>query len=202
MSTKLVPILDNGHGGMINNIYQTAGKRSPKWSKGVLFEGMFNRWVVNRIIEELDRLDIPYYHISPELTDVSLSTRITRANKIYRKDRMTYLFSVHANAGGGVGVEGFTTKGNTLSDPIAEMFLANIELRMKEQRMRFDYSDGDRDKEANYYVLRKFIGRAFLLECGFMDNTKDYANLWDKEYLELIVSAIVEVIEKLYKEGI
>jgi len=202
MATKLVPILDNGHGGMINNIYQTPGKRSPKWSRGVLFEGMFNRWVINRIIEKLNRLDIPYYHVSPELEDVSLVVRMNRANKIYGKDRSTYLFSAHANAGGGVGVEGFTTKGTTKSDAIAEMFLANIELRMTEQKMRFDYSDGDRDKESNFYVLRKFIGRAFLLECGFMDSSKDYANLWDENYLSLIVDAIVEVMEKLYKEGI
>ncbi|MBK8888090.1 MAG: hypothetical protein IPN46_16750 [Saprospiraceae bacterium] len=45
-------ILDNGHGGVINGKYQTTGKRSPNWDKGVLFEGMFNRWVVNRIIEK------------------------------------------------------------------------------------------------------------------------------------------------------
>ena len=47
---NLIPIIDTGHGAMINGKYQTPGKRSPKWSKGVLYEGMFNKWVGNRII--------------------------------------------------------------------------------------------------------------------------------------------------------
>jgi N-acetylmuramoyl-L-alanine amidase len=84
-------ILDNGHGGVINNVYQTAGKRSPKWSKGVLLEGMFNRWVVNRIIEQLDRKQIPYYHICPEITDTTLEARKNRANKIYTANKNTYI---------------------------------------------------------------------------------------------------------------
>ena len=202
MATKYIPILDGGHGGMIDGVYQTPGKRSPKWSRGVLYEGMFNRWVVNRVIEKLDRNNIPYYHVSPELRDTSLPTRCSRANNIYRNKRNTYLFSIHANAGGGKGVEGFTTKGKTKSDAIGEIFLRNIEKRLDEQKMRFDYSDGDRDKEANFYVLRKFIGPAFLLESGFMDNSKDYHNLWDEQYLETLVNAIVEVMVHLYRNGI
>ena len=36
-------ILDNGHGGMIDGVYQTPGKRSPVWPDGTqLFEGEFN----------------------------------------------------------------------------------------------------------------------------------------------------------------
>ncbi|MBK7701189.1 MAG: hypothetical protein IPJ39_21920 [Saprospiraceae bacterium] len=49
----------------------------------MLFEGMFNRWVVNRIIEKLDRKKIPYYHISPEFTDTTLETRTNRANHVF-----------------------------------------------------------------------------------------------------------------------
>ena len=105
---------------VINGIYQTPGKRSPKWEHGVLWEGMFNRWVVNRIIEKLQRIDteFPLYHISPELTDVTLQTRTNRANRIMSKDPNTYILSIHANAGGGIGIEGFTTKGNTKSDAV------------------------------------------------------------------------------------
>ncbi|MBK8888006.1 MAG: N-acetylmuramoyl-L-alanine amidase [Saprospiraceae bacterium] len=94
-------ILDNGHGGLINGIYQTSGKRSPNWDKGVLFEGMFNRWVVNRIIEKLDRKKIPYYHISPEFTDTTLETRTNRANHIFDQNPDVWILSIHANAGGG-----------------------------------------------------------------------------------------------------
>lgn len=193
-------ILDAGHGGVIGGVYQTAGKRSPKWSKGVLYEGMFNRWVVNRLIEKLDRVGVPYYHISPELQDVSLITRVKRANKIYAKDKNTFILSVHANAGGGIGVEGFTTTGKTDSDRIAEIILTNLELDLSGQRMRFDKSDGDRDKEVNYYILRKPKASAFLLEAGFMDNEKDYNNLWDEKYLNCLVDSLFRSIKFIYEE--
>lgn len=192
-------VLDCGHGGVINGLYQTAGKRSPKWSKGVLYEGMFNRWVVNRVIEKLDRLEIPYYHISPELKDTSLATRVNRANTIHRKDRNTWLLSIHANAGGGVGVEGFTTTGYTSSDAIGEIVLRNLENDLVGQRMRFDRSDGDRDKEVNYYLLRKPAMSAFLLECGFMDSSSDYNNLWNETYLNTLVDSLVGSIKKIYE---
>ena len=40
-------ILDAGHGGLINGVYQTKGKRSPIWPDGrQLFEGVFNRQIV------------------------------------------------------------------------------------------------------------------------------------------------------------
>lgn len=192
-------MLDNGHGGMINNVYQTAGKRSPKWSRGVLFEGMFNRWVVNRIIEKLDRKKIPYYHLSPELTDISLQARVNRADQIYNKDRNVWILSIHANAGGGKGVEGFTTKGVTNSDRLGEIVLYNLQKDLTGQRMRFDYSDGDRDKEVNYYILRKSRASAFLLEAGFMDNTADYNDLWDERYLNTLVDSLVKSIETIYR---
>ncbi len=193
-------ILDNGHGGLINGVYQTAGKRSPMYSKGVLFEGMFNRCVINRIKEELDRLSIPYYHISPEDRDVSLGARVTRSNNIFRDNNDTWILSIHANAGGGKGVEGFTTVGDTGSDPIGEVILTNLEKDLRGQRMRFDKSDGDKDKEFNYYILRKPKMSAFLLECGFMDNISDYNNLWDRDYLDVLVKSLVKSIVHVYNK--
>jgi len=192
-------VLDAGHGGMINGVYQTAGKRSPNYSKGILYEGMFNRWVVNRVKEELDRLTIPYYYISAEDADVSLQARVNRANNIYQSDKFTYILSIHANAGGGKGVEGFTTIGNTDSDRIGEVILSNLENDLRGQRMRFDRTDGDRDKEVNYYILRKPAMSAFLLECGFMDNESDYNNLWDKDYLNSLVQSLVKSIKEIYE---
>lgn len=194
-----IPVFDSGHGGMINQVYQTAGKRSPKWSRGVLFEGMFNRWVVNRCLEKLDRKGLPYYHISPELTDTGLSTRSSRADKIYSSNKETYLLSIHANAGGGKGIEGFTTKGETKADPIGEIFLRNLE-EDGVNVLRKDLSDGDRDKESNFWMLRKPKMPSFLLECGFMDEDSDYNNLWDLDYLERLTDSLVKSIEQIYYE--
>ena len=196
----MIPIFDNGHGGMIGGIYQTPGKRSPNWECGVLYEGMFNRWVINRVIEKMDRAGLPYFHVSPELNDVGLAERVSRANAIWNLNRSAYLLSVHANAGGGTGIEGFTSVGETKSDPIADAFLEDLEKRVsKVIRMRFDWSDRDRDKESNFYVIHKTVCPAVLLECGFMDNPGDYQLLWSCEYLTDIVDSLFETIQRLMK---
>ncbi len=193
----MIPILDAGHGGLINGDYQTAGKRSPNWEQGILYEGMFNRWVMNRVIEKLDRLRIPYFVASPEYTDTSLKTRVNRVNQ-WAKDHKVYLISIHANAGGGEGIEIFTSKGHTKSDDIAQEFIDGLELDAVHPKFRKDLSDGDGDKESQFYILRKTICPAILIEAGFMDNPEDYALLWDKDYLEDLVESLVASIEAVY----
>ena len=198
---KLVPILDNGHGGIINNIYQTAGKRSPNWDNGVLFEGVYNRWVINRIKESLARDSIPFYHVSPEDYDISLNERVKRTNDIFSKNKEVYLLSIHANAGDGKGIEGFTSIGNTKSDLIASIFLKDLE-DLNINKIRKDTTDGDDDKEANYQILKYSNCSAILLELGFMDNKEDYLNLWSLTYLETIINSLTNTIKKLYNNEI
>lgn len=194
----MVPIVDNGHGGVIGGYYQTFGKRSPEWDQGVLYEGMFNRWVVNRLIEKMDRKGIKYYHASPELADISLTSRVARANKIHSFDKNSYFLSIHANAGGGKGIEVFTSPGQTTSDTIASVILENLQDDLEgKQTMRFDMSDGDMDKEERFFVLTQTKCPAVLVECGFMDNRSDYKKLWDEKYLSLIVDSLFKSITQL-----
>tara|TARA_R110000851_G_scaffold108617_1_gene230018 strand:- start:954 stop:1544 length:591 start_codon:yes stop_codon:yes gene_type:complete len=194
----MIPILDNGHAGMIGGKYETPGKRSPNWEKGVLYEGMFNRWFVNRLIEKMDRAGLKYFHVSPELNDVTLKTRVIRTNKIHQKEKDVFLLCVHANAGGGRGIEVFTSPGNTKSDKIAEKVLIQIENDFRDvQKMRFDFTDGDRDKESSFYVLKNTNCPAILLECGFMDQKDDYLKLWSEKYLEDLVNSVFQVIQEL-----
>ncbi len=192
------PIFDNGHGGIINGIYQTPGKRSPQWELGILYEGAFNRWVINRLMEKMDRLGLGYYHASPELTDTSLNDRVKRANEIFAKNKDVYFLSIHANAGGGVGIEAFTTPGQTKSDEICELFLVNLKNSLITQIIRQDLSDGDHDKEEKFQVLTKTNCPSVLIECGFMDNKTDYKKLWDEEYLESLVNSILKTIIDIY----
>lgn len=205
-SIKLKPILDNGHGGLIGGEYQTPGKRSPEWEYGVLYEGVFNRWVVNRIKEELARLRIPYYHISDTEEDIHLRERVKNANNIYRiEDNKAYILSIHANAGGGEGIEIFTSYGETLSDKIATKFLDKFENSIAKKynmNMRYDWSDNDKDKEAAFYMLNRTLNPAILVECGFMDNRKDYKLLWDREWIKDLVNDFVSVIKDLYINGL
>lgn len=195
----MIPILDNGHGGLINGIYQTPGKRSPNWELGVLYEGDFNRVIVNGVTSKLSNMCKPYYHVCTELTDVSLAERVRRANKYYKESgNDAYLLSIHANAGGGSGWEIFTSPGQTSSDEVAEQFAVDFKNNFPNHPGRYDNRDGDMDKEENFYLLTKTIGPAALLEIGFMDNKIDYKKLWDNSFREKVINSIVESILKLY----
>ncbi len=163
-------ILDNGHGGIINGEYQTKGKRSPIWDDGrQLFEGEFNRIVVNELASMCYVHNISYSILVPELKDISLSQRVVRANNIYKQKKDSILVSVHANAGGGTGYEVFTSVGETRSDKLADTFIKQFGATIPELRLRKDTSDGDLDKEARFTIITKTYCPAVLIECAFMD---------------------------------
>jgi len=174
-------LLDPGHGGIIDGIYQTEGKRSPVWDDGsILYEGVFTRDVVRRIVEMAPQFGVHCINLVPEQTDVSLKERVSRANesRSFHRGMDCIYVSIHANAGGGHGIEVFTSPGLTRSDAIATVFLKRLNLAFPTVRLRTDMSDGDPDKEANFYVLRKTLMPAVLTENFFMDNEKEC-----KEYL-------------------
>lgn len=162
-------ILDNGHGS------NTAGKRSPVWKDGTqLREWEFNRNIVKRIVERLQRLGIPYYVLVPETGDVGLKERVRRANQYYRSHyNNAFLVSVHANAGGGTGWEAYTSRGKTKSDEMATIFYDEAEKHFPAWKIRTDYTDGDADKEEDFYILKNTSCPAILTENFFMDREKD-----------------------------
>lgn len=165
-------LLDAGHGGLVNGVYVTPGKRSPVWPDGrQLFEGVFNRLVVRQIAQLCQNAGIQCTIIVPEEQDISLAERVRRANKIASTGKCIYL-SVHSNAGGGTGWEIWTTIGKTKSDIIAEIFYQVAQKHFPTFKMRSDISDGDHDKEENYYVLKNTNCPAILTENFFMDTLK------------------------------
>lgn len=196
----MIVLLDNGHGGLINGTYQTPGKRSPIWSDGSqLFEGEFNRAIVNGIIEELTTLRIPYENIAPEYRDVTLPTRVKRANKY--GSRNCFYISVHSNAGGGHGSEIFTSVRNTRSDAIATVFGEEFKREFPNRRLRTDFSDGDLDKEKNFYVLKHTRMPAILTENFFMDNEEECKSLlMTREGRSKIIRYHVEAIKRVQQE--
>lgn len=190
---KPIVILDNGHGK------ETPGKRSPIWADGTqLHEWQFNRHIVKRIAEELDKHNIPYHILVPEDNDVSLGERCRRANKIYQDSaKNAYLLSIHANAGGGTGWECFTSVGETKSDEIATILCKEAKSTFVGQRMRFDHTDGDPDKEAPFYILRKTACPAVLTESFFMDTEKDCRYIMSEEGREAVVKVHVDAINQI-----
>ncbi|MGR5240231.1 N-acetylmuramoyl-L-alanine amidase [Photobacterium damselae] len=173
---KVIILLDAGHGGIVDGVYQTSGKRSPVWSDGTqLFEGEFNRAIVRGIHHQLVTNGIDARILVPEQDDISLSERVKRANDIYRSnpDAICYFISVHSNAGGGSGFEIYTYHGQSKSDELADCIAQAFKDEFPDEPLRIDQSDGDLDKEANFYVLRKTAMPAVLTENFFMDNEEE-----------------------------
>lgn len=184
MAGKTIFILDNGHGGIIDGVYQTQGKRSPKWPDGSqLFEGEFNRDVVARIM----RMGSGHLHtvnLVPELKDISLRERVKRANAINRvevaKGNKVVYVSIHANGHSNSAAHGwevFTSPGQTTSDKYATVFFNQAKAAFPGYTMRPGYGDGDPDKEAKFYVLVHTACPAVLTENFFMTNPDECAFL-------------------------
>lgn len=156
-----------------------------------------------------------------ENNDVKLSTRAERANAICRAygAKNVLLVSVHSNAAGGDGKWksaggwcAYTSPGTTRADALAteiykaaEKHLADYisgfstaklkgEYDSKQRPVRTDYSDGDPDYEANFYILTKTICPAVLTENLFQDNKSDMAYLLSAEGKRKIADAHVEGI--------
>ena len=190
-------LLDNGHGGIIDGEYQTPGKRSPMWADGSqLFEGDFNRKIVNGIARELEERDIEYEILVPELEDIRLSERVKRANK-NDPDGSLYL-SIHSNAGGGNGFEVYTSPGQSMSDDVATLFGEEFKKIFPNRPLRADFDDGDLDKENRFYVLTKTKMPSILTENFFMDNEDECKNiLMTEDGRERIVEFHVNAIEDM-----
>ena len=202
MKNEFHILLDNGHGE------NTPGKRSPIWSDGTqLFEYKFNRCIVEGIAKRLKELNILHEIIVPEIKDISLSERVKRINKYSELygTRNCLMISIHANAGGGTGWECYTTIGKTNSDIYAELFYEAAEWMWdndndKEKRkIRYDLTDGDKDKEANFTIIYGAKCPAILTENFFMDTYKDCKYIQSIEGQEDIIEMHIDGILKSLK---
>tara|TARA_R110000787_G_scaffold44174_4_gene108402 strand:+ start:311 stop:970 length:660 start_codon:yes stop_codon:yes gene_type:complete len=205
-NSKYLWILDNGHGGIIDGVYQTAGKRSPIWDDGSqLFEGEFNRAIVDRVSKYCDDNNIEYVNLVNTQEDVSLSTRVKMANELYREsDKPCIYVSVHANGFSDESANGwevYTSPGETQSDHIATVLYEQVEKEFPNYKMRRDTSDGDVDKESNFYVLVNTAMPAILSENFFMTNERECKTLLlSEEGRDRIAKAHIEMIKKIENE--
>ena len=176
--SKYLWILDNGHGGVIDGVYQTSGKRSPIWPDGeVLYEGEFNRAIVSRLVDMCKSNNIDYVNLVDTQEDVPLKERPKMANKIAKSsDKPCIYVSIHANGftdESANGWEVFTSPGQTKSDTIATILYEKAKAEFPERRMRPSTGDGDPDKEAKFTVLMDTSMPAILSENFFMTNYRE-----------------------------
>lgn len=206
--SKFNYIIDNGHGGLIGDVYQTA----PNWdindkstwrkmwvhNNEPFYEGVFNRKVANRLAAKLQKDCIDHVMLVHENEDISLPGRVERVNKLCVENPNTYiLISIHSNAGGGVGDEIWTSKGETKSDNFASKFSEGYKSVLIDRKFRRDLSDGDIDKEANFYILKHTICPAFLTENGFFDNITEWKLLKSDEGVEIFAEAHYQGIKRI-----
>ena len=168
-------LFDNGHGGIINGKYQTSGKRSPRWDDGsILYEGEFNRAIVNRLVKLCKDHGIDYVNLVDTQKDISLGERVRKANKIAKSAKKKCIYiSIHANGFDKESANGwsvYTTPGTTKSDKIATTLYEKAAAEFPGEKMRRDTRDGDPDKEANFYVIKHTSMPAILSENFFMTN--------------------------------
>lgn len=170
----MIILLDPGHG--IN----TPGKKSPD---GRLHEYRYNRELAALIMNGLRRRGIEAQIIVNEEVDVPLSERIRRVNDICneRGRANVLLLSIHCNAAGdgtkwtnASGWECYTSPGKTKADKLATAIFNQADLYLpNSQKRRADWSDGDPDKEARFYMLIHSKCAAVLTENLFMDCRAD-----------------------------
>lgn len=166
----MILLIDNGHG------IDTPGKRSPD---GRFREYLFNRQVADLVVEQLTAAGLDARLVVPETNDIALSTRVRRVNKVCTQEGTAnvLLVSIHANAAGNgtrwmaaQGWSAYTSPGKTRSDAVAEVLYDAFEAAFPERKIRKDMSDGDRDWEANFTLLKNTKCASVLLENFFYDN--------------------------------
>jgi len=204
-------LIDNGHG---SNTEQN-GKFSPLLPGSELNidskftnNGRFREWKYNRVIArelvtKLKSYNIDAELVVPEDTDASLSERVRRVNTVCNKlgtDKVL-LISIHSNAVGngtswmsGQGWEAYTTRGKTKADALATCLYKRAKMNFLGKKIREDWTDGDIDKEADFYIILKSKCPAVLTENFFYDNKDDLKYLTSEEGVHNVVRTHIEGI--------
>lgn len=197
MSTKkqYIILLDGGHGE------NTPGKQSPD---GLLKEYAYTREIVKRVFNSLKELGYEPYILVPEINDISLNTRVKRANNIYNASgKKAILVSIHCNA---AGADGKWHSANGWSVFVAQNASANskrlancLKKAADDQKLkvRIQYPN------KSYWVQSLAICRdtncpAVLTENMFQDNKEDVQFLLSEEgkkkITELHVNGIINYL--------
>ncbi len=211
-------LIDNGHG------YDTAGKRSPD---GTLREYRWAREIASRIVEHLKAKGYDAERVVTEENDVALGERCRRINAWC--DRLgkqnVIVVSIHANAAGGDGKWktaggwcAYTSPGQTKADVLATALYDAAEKDLagyiqqftihkslgyydsKQKPVRTDYSDGDPDYEARFYILVNTKCPAVLTESLFQDNKADVGFLNSEDGKRCITNLHVHGIINFIKQ--
>lgn len=191
------------------HLKSTLGKCSPD---GKFREYQYSREVVKACYAILKDLGYDVYIDIPEddlkiTTNQELNKRVNFVNNLCKTKKCIYV-SIHVNAASSdgkwhnaTGWECYTTKGKTESDNLAEYLYKSAEYNLKGKKIRKDTTDGDSDKEANYYVLKHTKCPAVLTENFYQDTKSDVEYLTSDLGFHQIVRTHVEGILNYIKDN-
>lgn len=203
---KTLYIIGAGHGGMINGVYQTAGKRSPKPLKSTgkpLFEGVNNRDNARLLVAELDKNGFNTVNLVLSEKDIPLSERIKSVNNYCKTNKCVFI-DLHSD-GFGDGknwhdANGFTvfhyTKASVASKSIAKHVCESLGVRLNGSMKNRGVKAG------NFAVIRETNCPAILIEGGFHTNKNEAEYILTDEFKAKFIRGIVDGIinyEKLTK---
>ena len=187
-------LIDPGHGR------NTPGKCSPD---GRFREYQYTREIAAAVVARLQALGHDAEVLVPEFEDIPLAERVRRVNAWCRRlgKNNVVLVSVHVDAAGSdgqwhtaTGWSCYTSPGQTSGDRLADCLYHAAEKYLQGHKIRTDYSDGDPDKEAGFYILNRTKCPAALVECGFMDNRESLQFIVSSDGRKANVSVIVDGI--------
>lgn len=189
---KFTIILDAAHGE------EVPGKRSPD---GRFREYKWSRERISELKELLKNEGFEVFESNPSDKEIGLEKRVQNTNKINRKK---LFLSLHVDASGmgtewmkARGYSVYTTPGQNNSDKVAEVILNNLQKDFPELKGRFDITDSDKDKEANFYVLKGVNCPAVLIEWCFQDNKEDIEILSDSQYNLNFINSLLKSIKDI-----
>jgi len=169
--------IDAGHGGDDGGAYGSYSKE-----KDIALT------VSLLIAEELRPYVIPLLTRDNDIF-LSLSTRPDLANAA----NASVFVSIHCNSfsdSNASGWEIFIAPGQNNSDKLATAIGVQYRHANQSMKKRFDESDGDLDKEANFAVIRGTNCPSCLVELGFISNKKEEVMLNDETFQKESAKAI------------
>ena len=185
------------------HLKSTPGKCSPD---GKFKEYEYSREVCKAIRPMLQDLGYKVFiDIEDDDLDLTQSQELCLRCKVVNDLQKIYknciYISIHVNAAGNdgkwhsaTGWEAYTSIGVTSADRLVKYLYDAAESNLIGKKVRKDFSDGDSDKECNFYVLKHTLCPAVLTENFFQDN---------KEDVEFLTSTLgFHQIVRLHVEGI
>ena len=161
-------MLSAGHGGINPDTlkYVTAPSKMYEYEDFTIYEGVFNRQIRSLIWNRLIGNDHKRAMVNIGYQDMSLGAKIKSVNNYQAIHGDCILLELHGNAGKGTGFEVYTSEGETISDTIANLWVAEFESEFTNEVSR-----GEKDRD--FSMVANTNCPAILNECWLMDKSKE-----------------------------